>query len=269
MKLLNIYHQLLTESINLDDMKRVGKTFLKFQDSQIDDFIKWIDAFPVSGKSPRGMVKEFERIKSLKKYAEMYKDYKIVSSNISAAFSWLKEEDIDKMVDAFLGKGEKVEKLQLGNCTYFNNSAMAESRFKSTSEKITSFLNTLKGFHKKALIGNLEIHFKPSKDLRSKAVYKSNLDQIWIRESNAREVDTEVYASLLYIIVHELGHRFENKVRVPDMFQDRDFYTTKYSHTDSMAGSECFAEIFAISHFGESSYPQFKDKIDKFLELMK
>jgi hypothetical protein len=251
-------------------MKIIGKSFLKFKPEQINDFIKWIDMFPTSGKAPSGLKKDFESIKHLKQMANNYKEYGLVSGNISATFSWWKEDDIDRIVDAFFNtKTERIDNFNIGNLFFINDSSMAGVRFKETAIKIAKFLQRFDGFHKKSLVGKLEIHFKSSKFLRSKAKYVSNKDQIWIKEGNSRDVDTENYASLLYIIAHELGHRFEQKSNVPSSFKDEDFYTTKYSKTDSMAGSESFAEIFAISFFGQSKYPQFSDQIEKFNNLMK
>lgn len=269
MKLTELYQRMLTESVDTDELKRIGKSLLNFTNDKITDFVKWIYQFPSSGKAPAGMKKDFESIKWLKQSADTYKQYNIVPQPIKATFSYWDETDIDRIVDAFFNtKTERTSNITIGNLFFANDSSMASGRFKETSTKIAKFLQRFDGFHKKALIGNVEIHFKSSDALRSRAQYKSGIDQIWIKESNAREVDTEVYGYLLYILVHELGHRFEDKAKVPSTFRDTDFYTTKYSQTDSMAGSECFAEIFAISFFGESKYPQFTEKIRAFNKLM-
>lgn len=261
-------YYLLKESVDADDMKRIGKSFLNFKDSQINDFVDWINKFPTSGRAPKGKTKEFERIKEFKKYAETYKEYGLIPLSIKSSFSWLNEDYIDTLVDMFFSSGpERIDSIQMGNYKFVNDSLMSASRFKETSKQIANFLNRFTGFHKKALNGNLEIHFKSSKAMKSKAVYKGEYDQIWIRESNSRDVATDEYASLLYIIVHELAHRVERKFGLPKSFRDEDFYTTRYSRVDSLGGSECFAEIFAISFFGKGKYPQFSDKIDKFNKL--
>lgn len=265
MKLKHLY-----ESANIDNLKRIGKSFLKFKNDQIDDFVKWIEQFPTSGRAPNGMKKEFETIKYLKQWAESYKQYGLVTSNIASTFSRWREDDIDRIIDAFFnGKTERIDNLTIGNLFFVNDSSMSGKNFTETSNKVSKFLKKFNGFHKNALVGKLEIHFKSSKFLRSKAKYASDKDQIWIKESNSRDADSEQYASLLYIIAHELGHRFEQKSNVPQSFKDSDFYTTKYSRTDSMGGSESFAEIFAISFFGTSKYPQFTEQIEKFEKLMK
>lgn len=261
--------KILIEIVNINTFKRIGQSFLKFKNNQIEDFVNWIDQFPVSGKAPSGMKKEFEIIKFLKQQADVYKNYNMISPNIAASFSYWSADDIDNIVDAFFNsKTERLDSISFGNMLFVNDSSMSASRFKDTSNKISKFLKRFTGFHKNALSGKLEIHFKSSKFLKSKAKYISDKDQIWIKETNARDVNTEEYASLLYIIAHELGHRFERKSNVPSGFSDADFYTTKYSRTDSMAGSESFAEIFAISFFGSSKYPQFSNQIVKFNKLM-
>jgi hypothetical protein len=269
-KLIPIYNKIIQENVDVDYMKRMGISFLKFKPDQINDFVRWISIFPKSGKAPNGLSKEFEFIKFLKKQSDAYQEYNMISQNIANTFSHWDESDINRIVDGFFKtKNSKIENLTIGNLTFINDSLMAESRFKLTSKKISEFLDKFTGFHKKALTGKFEIYFKPADALRAKATYKSQLDQIWIKETYAREIDTVAYASLLYIIVHELGHRYEYKHGSPSGFVASKFYTTRYSQTDTMSfGTESFAEIFAISFFGVQKYPQYESQIAQFEKIM-
>ncbi len=84
-----------------------------------------------------------------------------------------------------------------------------------------------------------------------KGKYKSADDLLLVRTTPAVLKRADGYASLDYILIHELGHRYEHKVRgLPVDFDKPAWWTTRYSRADSMAGSESFAELFAIGHFG-------------------
>jgi hypothetical protein len=57
------------------------------------------------------------------------------------------------------------------------------------------------------------------------------------------------YASFEYICVHELAHRYEKYNRLPEDFDKPQWWTTRYSRTEGLGGSEGFAELFALGHF--------------------
>jgi hypothetical protein len=255
-------------SIDIDAIKKLGQEILNFDDSKMPQFIEWIAHFPKSGRAPKGEKKLFDSIKFLHTQAEVYQSTGLLSPNISATFSWWDEAEMDRVADVFFaGKTKaKLEVITHGNVTFHNGSSMSEVRFVKTSKTVAALLKSLKGYHKKAISKPLEIHFKSAKDIKAKAVYKGLLDQVWIRDNS--KADNELYGHLLYIVVHELGHRFDKLHRIPRDFADSDFYTTDYSHADSMAGSECFAEIFAISHWPDK-YKEYADQIERFNKLMK
>lgn len=266
---MKTFKQYLIESdLDLDAIKKLGKSLLgTWDDSKMTDFIKYHSYFPSSGKAPRGKKKEFEHLQHAKKGIDIYNEYGLVPMLATSFDSYYNEEDIDNQVDTFLGKTkkQKIEKIVIGNITFINNSSMAVSRFKSTSKTISALLKRLKGYHAKAIQKPLEIHFKYAKDMKSRAYYKSDLDQIWVKESS--KADNELYGHLLYIIVHELGHRYEQFYKIPKGFKDIDFYTTKYSKVDGYSASETFAELFAVS-FWEDKYPEYIDQIERFKKLM-
>lgn len=53
------------------------------------------------------------------------------------------------------------------------------------------------------------------------------------------------YGSVDYILIHELGHRYERKNHVPEDFDQTEWWSTRYS---TMEG-ESFAELFAMGNW--------------------
>jgi len=262
----------LLSEITSDEMKKIGYKLIPFDDSKADLFVDWISNFNTTGKAPRGFKDLFDRIKYLKDSVKFYKDYNKLPQPVYATFYYWKEKDIDSIVDNIFSKKDAantVSELKLKSATFVNESLMAEKRFKETANIIDNLLSRLSGFHKKALVGDLVVRFVKADKLRAKAAYKSQLDEIWISETYTREVNSTKYASLPYIIIHELGHRFEYKVKVPSWFVYSQWATTKYSTADTMHDGEQFAEVFALSFFGTQEFPNLADKVNLFIDKMK
>jgi len=243
------------------------RKYLKEQNSQFtteDDFIKWIEQFPKSGRAPKGKKKEYDQMKFLQHQAETYKKYHILSwDNINAIFSYNTKEEFEK----WFAK-DKTEELKIGNVTYINTSPLAEKSFIQKAKVIDNFLSSFKGFHKKAITKSLKILFKSSQQMKPRAKYRSQTDEIWVRH-NAK-VDNELYGHLLYIIAHELGHRYEKYYGLPQGWKI--VYTTKYSHTPNSGFSgdeEPFAELFALSHWYPKQYKEYQQQIEWFRGIMK
>lgn len=254
-------------ALDIDKVKQLGRSLIPYDESKFADLEKWLDYFPNSGRAPKGKKREAEHIKSLKDGIKFFKEYNMMPQTVGAIFSYYDADGVSRLVDDFLStsKKAKVEKITVGKITFINNSSMAESRFKKTVKAVADLLKRFKGYHKKAIETPLEIHFKYSKEIKSKAVYKGLLDQIWVKESS--KADNELYGHLLYIIVHELGHRYEKIHKLPKGFVDNKFYTTKYSKVDGMGGSEAFAEMFAVS-FWEDSYKEYSEQVERFKKLL-
>ena len=154
-----------------------------------DKFIKWIKQFPISGKAPKGMKKEFDTIKFLHKQADFIKQFpdpKAAMQNVNNALSWWSPEDLQNIEDKLL-KG-KTEEIKDGNLTFKNESSMAEKRFIQTSKQIAKFLKSLKGYHKKAIQKPLEVVFKPTKLFKAKAKYREQDDQIWVKQGSKADL---------------------------------------------------------------------------------
>ncbi len=267
--ILDTYNALYEAGVDLEAIKKLGRELQPYDDSKFEKFLQWIAYFPKGGRAPSGGKKLFDNIKFLHRQVDSYREYGLKSDNIANMLGWWAEEgEMDRIADVFFAKKTKarVEEIKHKNITFKNRSGMGEATFKKTVKQVANFLDDLKGFHAKTLEKPLEIHFKSAKDIRSKAQYKSLDDVIWIKSGS--RADTELYGHLLYIVLHELGHRYEHQFGLPRDFYERQFYTTKYSHTDGMGGSECFAEIFALSHWPEK-YDEYEAKITRFTDMMK
>jgi len=251
-------------------------SLLKFDgsDADIKQLKEWLSTLNLkSGKAPSGMAKQYAEIKFLQKQIDMIEAYKgssIGVSNIKATLQHLTKDDLIKLTQKLSAKEDEPTTLELKNAIYHNESISSYQTFKKNSEAIDKFLGTLTGFHKKALtIKPLNIYFVKKDAMKSKAKYITAKDVFYIRPDKIESGDK--YASLLYIIVHELGHRYLHFNKVSFRHNDPEWITTPYSKTDSMTEEEKFAELFALSFFKYSGKPfeDYKDKIEKFVGLVK
>lgn len=255
------FKQFLLES-KIDPYK-----FLDWDKSLWNDLKVWINSLQLEvGKAPRGLKKQWDNLKFI--HRQVNSPFGLHSgalSNIGASFSLMTKEDIDLIISKTSNKNKKVE-YKGNNAIFKNKSNMAESTFLKRSKSLDKHLSTLKGFHRKAItIKPLEVIFVKKEQSKSTAVYKSELDKIFIRPDR-RAIDGDKYGSFNYIITHELGHRFERLVKSYPEFNI--LYTTKYSKTNSWE-SEAFAELFALSHYGIKVYPQYENQIKKFINTIK
>lgn len=165
-------------------------------------------------------------------------------------------------------KNVKIE-IETKHGIYYNNSLMNESKFKESIKIIENLFKSLKGFHKKSLFHSLKIKFVTKKEITSKSRYKSDIDELWIRYPFNLKDDS--YASLVYMILHELGHRYLKYNKVNFNYDDWKWTTTPYSKNVNNNGEEKFAELFALSHFKYKGKPfdDYKETIDMFINIMK
>ena len=266
--ILDAYSALHEANVDLDAIKALGNELQPYDDSKFEKFVEWISYFPKSGRAPAGEKKLFDTIKFLHRQLDMYREHGLKSANIDAALGWWEDNgEMDRIADVFFAKKTKarVEEIKHKKVTFKNRSGLGEAAFKSTVKQVAKFLDSLDGFHAQTIKKPLEIHFKYAKDISAKAQYKTLDDAIWIKAGS--KADNELYGHLLYIVLHELGHRYEHHFGKPRDFRDSEFYTTKYSRTDGFGGSECFAEIFALSHWPDK-YEEYAAKIERFKDMM-
>ena len=71
------------------------------------------------------------------------------------------------------------------------------------------------------------------------------------------------YGAQDFILVHELGHRYERKRQLPKDFDQPGWKTTRYSSTEG----EAFPELFALGHFGITGAwdPEVQERFEKLM----
>jgi len=240
----------------------------KGTDKEIKLLKEWLDSLRLSyGRSPKGLKKEFNDLQFLQRQFDVAKQFKIQVniSNIKAILSRWTKDTIDKIQNSLSDKEQQTE-LSLKNATYINNSLLNASKFRELAQQLDSFLNSLKGFHAKALKKPLKVRFVKKAVIKSKARYKSNSDEILIRPDYIKFSDN--YGSFSYILVHELGHRYLKLFGKGLNFNHPEWYTTRYSMQQTMSEEEPFAELFALSNWA-NKYTEYKEKINKFIKLLK
>ena len=118
---------------------------------------------------------------------------------------------------------------------------------------IEKVFSELVGWRKKALSGGVRVIFAGPKDFHGTAsgTYRSETDELWIRATPGGKIQRagSGYAGFDYVIVHELGHRYERKHHQPYDFDSSAWHTSRYSRKEG----ESFAELFALSNFNMTS----------------
>jgi hypothetical protein len=174
---------------------------------------------------------------------------------------------LDEAVRLFTDEGGKVipKEVRFGSNTYFNPSGLPEAQLNEYVKALEQVFDELKGWRKKALAGGLKIILAGPKEFSGTAAgkYKSSEDALLVRATPKILKRTRgTYGAFDYIIVHELGHRYEYKRRPTVDFDRQEWVTTPYSKNDN----EKFAELFAISNFGING--SWDPTVEKFEILM-
>jgi hypothetical protein len=186
---------------------------------------------------------------------------------IDAAWDDIQKE-LGQVVKLFSEEGGKVvpREVKVGANTYLNISGFSEDQLTPYIKSLEQVFAELKGWRKKALAGGIKIALAGPSDFRgtSAGKYKSVEDILYVRATPAVLKRTRgTYGSFDYIIVHELGHRYDYK-RKPGMdFDKSEWWTSSYSQTEG----ESFAELFALTNFGISGKGD-QAVLDKFEDYM-
>lgn len=158
------------------------------------------------------------------------------------------------------GSVQQTKEIQTSLATYKNLKGLSSATFEKYVKSLDLTFAALKGWRRKALEGNLTVALAGPEHFRGTAAGKYNApsDTLFVRATPAiLQRSGTSYASPEYIIVHELGHRYERfhgDIQAP--------YTTPYSYHDE----EAFAELFALGHFNIRSHGkhEFGDTVDQF-----
>lgn len=134
-----------------------------------------------------------------------------------------------------------------GGVLYINEAGASEVNLERYVKRLAGIFTSITGWRAKALSGQLKIVLKPASAFSGTATgkYKRVLDEMWVRTTPAVLKRAQGYASFEYILVHELGHRFERFKRLPTDFDHASWWTSQYSRDEG----ESFAELFALGHF--------------------
>lgn len=183
---------------------------------------------------------------------------------------------IPTLVQKFSDEGGTVvlRQIKTSNATFINAKGLATSTFKKYVKYIDGTFSSLRGWRRKALAGDLKVVLAGPDKFRGTAAgsYKQESDTLLVRATpNILKRPPATYGSVGYILVHELGHRYERKVGVGRSFDGPQWITTRYSQsTGGFSGlSESFAELFALGHFGiTKTRKEFGATVQRFENLM-
>lgn len=178
------------------------------------------------------------------------------SSNLEAVKATIQDswdqihKQLPDLVKNFSAEGGKVvpKEIVLNGNTYQNISGFSEAELTKYAKRVDQAFDSLKGWRRQALAGGVTVALAGPKDFRGTATgtYRSEQDVLYVRATPAvLKRSGHEYAGFEYILVHELGHRFERKHRVPLDFDKPEWWTSRYSRSDG----ESFAELFALSNF--------------------
>ena len=247
---------------------------LSFADISPDNFDEFQAVMEkvANKKSPSGMSKEMDTLKYILKALKTIKEYDADDDFILGTYKRIKQEidhkgsdQLDNLLSKLLS-GKTSDSIKTSHATFINSSIMADKVFKERVNELESFLKTLKSPHNKTLGNNLVVRFVRKEESKSSAKYKRDKDEIYLRPDR-KITDGDGYGSFVYVLLHELGHRYEESHNTKE-FESVEWITTPYSMKDTLSGNEHFAELFALSHWPEK-YPKYQDQIKKFLEKVK
>lgn len=161
------------------------------------------------------------------------------------------EPKLSDLAKYFSAEGGKVvpKELKLGGNTFINVAGFEEKKLHEYATRLEAIFKDLRGWRKKALGGGVTVVLASPKEFHGTAggKYRSEGDQLLVRATpDVLKRSGSSYGSFEYIIVHELGHRYERKHHVPVDFDKQNWWTSKYSRNEG----ESFAELFALSNFG-------------------
>lgn len=217
-----------------------------------------------SAKTPKGQKRLKEEALN---FLERLEDYSNLGGSTSpgvlrfdnmTAWGRTVQHDLDNLVRFFTAEGdvekgrkEEVVEIKLAHAVYLNRANSSEANFRKYAEKIDALYGRIKGWRAKALKGTLTVVFQGGHQMKVQGKYVSAQDEMWVKATPAVMKRGEgSYGSPDYILVHELGHRYERLNPLSVDFDRPEWFTTAYSRKEGFAASESFAELFALGHYG-------------------
>lgn len=186
------------------------------------------------------------------------------------AADWAKiEPRLEEFAAKFTDEGGSVvpKEMSVGGITYINKAGLIESSLRKYVKRLETVLGSLKGWRAKATKG-LKVVLASPKDFRGTAggQYKESEDALYVRTTPAVLKRGPGYGSFEYILIHEVGHRYDKRYGTGVDFARQEWWTTPYSRKETFGLSETFAELFALGHFGIKG--TWEATLDKFENLM-
>ena len=288
-KLINLY---LKEELNQETLSKeldslVKNTINNPEIGKLKGLYKFLDDnfYVLPKKSPSGQTKLksnwvlfTNEIKKQIEYSELWKE---PSNSLGLLPRMFEDLDLPLIIKYFskgTGHVQPPEKIKIGSNTYLNSAQLNEDKLKEYAEAIELVFKELKGWRKDALDGGVTVDFAPATKFRSKTVggrYNRNEGILYVRATPTVLKRTKgTYGAFDYIIVHELGHRFQHIKKVTKDFDsftargyNKSWKTSRYSQTEG----EAFAELFALGNFNikEDNFVKWDPEIlEEFEKLM-
>lgn len=243
---------LASEDRAADFLRKADALFEQFSWTEARELGDWIkEKFPVvwTSRTPRGQKAVKERLKLF--HHSLIQTYDHGESRVEQLRSdWNELRPlVDNLARYFSLEGpvRVPPEIQVGSNTYRNLVGWPEARLTKFVAGLEELWASLKGWRRDALVGGLKVVLAGPKYFRGTAtgVYRSGEDALYVRATPRVLKRTRGYADPQYILVHELGHRYEWKRPLPEDFDRIHWQTTRYSRKEG----ERFAELFALGHY--------------------
>jgi hypothetical protein len=252
--------------------EQMDNLFAGFTTTKAHDVSRWMrDNMTIFGRAPA----QAKNIKGqMEKLAELLSNVPKWGAQQQEPFLkqvWLNTVPFLAEVEMLARSGGAVPtEVRVGEHTFLNEAGLSADSFKKYIAAMTTLFDQLEGWRRGALKGGVVVVFAGPKSFRgtSAGKYQSEHDRLLVRATPAvLKRGSGTYGAPDYIIVHELGHRFERKHRLPTDFDKVEWLTTAYSQKEG----EAFAELFALGHFGmtEVHGDQFGDRVEAFDKVMR
>lgn len=218
-------------------------------------------------KSPKGTKDLKERAKSLLWVLEAAQGPEYIA-NLRTDWAFIKPR-FKELISAYGTPTEDApSELTLNGITYRDSVGMASGKLEALAKRLDALWKTLQGWRRRALKPGMTVLFAGPQEFRGTASgkYRSLDDTMLVRATPKIMNRSTGYASADYILMHELGHRYEKFFPSPVNFDRPEWFTTKYSRTEGLQGSEAFAELFALGAMDIRE--TWGDVLDRFEGLM-
>lgn len=219
-----------------------------------------------SPKTPRGQ----KQLKELMDKLWWFLAHGKVTSRETVLSTWEQiKPKVPDLVRYFSNEGVQTvpDEIELGGNRYLNHAGLDAITLEKYAKRLQALFDTVTGWRRKAFQGGLKVAFASPRDFRGTATgkYRQEGDTLYVRTTPAVLKRGEGYGGFDYILIHELGHRYAEKNQLPTDFDRPEWWTTRYSQTEGLAGSEAFAELFAIGHYGMRGQwdPAIVDRFEK------